>query len=68
MTRRTQTRRPIRRRAERQPRRGAEMQGAGVPRLWGGGVGAPLNPAIDVFLSSFAFDRRLLAADRESVV
>jgi argininosuccinate lyase len=32
-------------------------------RLWGGGFGASLDPAIDGYLASLGFDRRLLAAD-----
>ncbi len=32
-------------------------------RLWGGGFAAPIDPAIEAYLSSFAFDRRLLPAD-----
>jgi len=49
-------RRAVRRATGRQP-------GIRNHRLWGGGFGAALEPDIDTFLSSFAFDRRLLAAD-----
>ncbi len=34
-----------------------------VGRLWGGGFAEPLDPAIDRYCASFAFDRRLLGAD-----
>ena len=32
-------------------------------RLWGGGFSEPLDPVIERFCGSFAFDRRLLSAD-----
>ena len=34
-----------------------------TPRLWGGGFGQPLDPALERFCESFSFDVRLLRAD-----